>query len=460
MKRVVVPATLAFAVLVCAAVGVWLAIARGVAATAAAQGQLAGELLAANVPIGDDLARTLLRPGLHLFLIDRSKALVFDASTGGIHQVQAGADEPGALPGAAPPGAAPLGADAPGAAPADAPPGAPPPDAPPRAGSGQPDGRPQRPRPPQARPQGPLDSLVLYLVHMPPLTVERGSRIVRITPDIRQLEFWLGLEALGFAAGVVLVGGLGAARALAIGRAERAALEARIDERREAAERYQRFLAETGHELRTPLTVLTGYVDILRGRAPEEPLDERIVEGMHAEAARMRILVEKMMTLARLEAHVGVPRLLDIATAAREAAQTLRRRYPERKVAVTAHETASIVIDADDYAAALGNVLENAVKYAPGSPIEIETTVGKGCATTAIIDHGPGILASDQLAIFERFNRGHKRGFGEGLGLGLAIVKRIVDRWNGSVDCESEPGHTIFRLSFPLADEENYGLAR
>lgn len=452
MKRVIVPATLAFAVLICAAVGVWLAIARGVAATAAAQGQLAGELLAANVPIGDDLARTLLRPGIHLFLIDRAKALVFDASTGGIHQVQAGADEPGALPGAAPPGA-----DAPGAPPANAPggpPGADEPGAPPA------DGRPQRPRPPQARPQGPLDSLVLYLVHMPPLTVERGNRVVRITPDVRQLELWLELEALGFAAGIVLVGGLGAARALAIGRSERAALEARIDERREAAERYQRFLAETGHELRTPLTVLSGYVDILRGRAPEEPLDERIIDGMHAEASRMRILVEKMMTLARLEAHVGVPRLLDVATAAREAAQTLKRRYPERNVEVSARQTASIVIDADDYAAALGNVLENAVKYAPGSPIEIETTVGAGCATTAIVDHGPGILAPDQLAIFERFNRGHRRGFGEGLGLGLAIVKRIVDRWNGSVECESEPGRTVFRLSFPLADEENYGLAR
>jgi two-component system OmpR family sensor kinase len=295
---------------------------------------------------------------------------------------------------------------------------------------------------------------------MPPVIVTRGERQIRISPDIRELQAWLGLDALGFAAGIAVVGGLGTTRALAIGRAERATLEAKIAERREAAERYQRFLAETGHELRTPLTVLSGYVDILRGRAPDEPLDERIVDGMQAEAARMRVLVDKMMTLARLEAHVGVPRLLDVATAAREAAQTVQRRYPDRTIRVDARQTASIVIDADDYAAALGNVLENAVKYAPGSPIEIETTVSAGAATTAVVDHGPGILAQDRLAIFERFNRGRKRGFGEGLGLGLAIVKRIVDRWEGSVDCESAPGRTIFRLSFPLADEEQYGLAR
>jgi signal transduction histidine kinase len=166
------------------------------------------------------------------------------------------------------------------------------------------------------------------------------------------------------------------------------------------------------------------------------------------------------MTLARLETHAGVPRLLDVATAAREAAQTIQRRYPERNVRVEAAQTGSIVIDADDYAAALGNVLENAVRYAPGSAIEIHTSVAGGQVTTAVVDHGPGILAQDQLAIFERFYRGRGRAIGEGLGLGLAIVKRIVDRWNGNVDCESAPGRTIFRLSFPLADEEPYGLAR
>jgi signal transduction histidine kinase len=434
MKRVVVPATIAVGVLVCVAVGVWLAIARGVAATAAAQGQLAATLLDGNVPIGDDLARTLSRPGLHILLADPATRIVIDAPDDGIHPL--------------PPGSA-----ARGEPPAEG--QAPPAEAPPPL-----DGRPPPPGPPRARPQGPLDSLVLALVHMPPLVVKRGTRVVRITPDIRRLETWLGLDALGFGAGIVLVGGLGAARALANGRAERAALEARIVERREAAERYQRFLAETGHELRTPLTVLTGYIDILRGRAPEEPLDARIIEGMHAEASRMRTLVDKMMTLARLEAHVGVPRLLDIATAAREAAQTVQRRYPDRTIAVNARQTASIVIDADDFAVALGNVLENAVKYAPDSPIEIETTIGDGFATTAIIDHGTGILPSDQVAIFERFNRGRKRGFGEGLGLGLAIVKRIVDRWDGRVDCESEPGRTVFRLSFPLADEEHDGPVR
>jgi len=437
MKRVVLPATLAVAVLLCAAVGVWFAIAHAVATTAAAQGRLAGELLDANVPVDEALARTLLRPGLHLLLVDRANDVALDAANGGgIRPIAAGGA--GVPPPEQPP---PPGQNPP-------PPGQNPP--PPAAGRG----------PALGPPQGPFGALVLALVHMPPVVVARGQRVIRIAPDVREIGWWFGLDTLGFVGGVAAVGALATTRALAIGRAERRTLEARVAERREAAERYQRFLAETGHELRTPLTVLTGYIDILRGRAPDEQLDERIVDGMHAEAARMRVLVEKMMTLARLEAHTGVPRLLDVATAAREAAQTIQRRYPERNVRVDAAQTASIVIDADDYAAALGNVLENAVKYAPGSAIEIETSIADGQVTTAVVDHGPGILAQDQLAIFERFYRGRGRAIGEGLGLGLAIVKRIVDRWNGSVDCESAPGRTVFRLSFPVADEEPYGLAR
>jgi two-component system OmpR family sensor kinase len=431
MKRIVLQNTLAVAVLVCAAVGVWLAIAREVAATEAAQERLAGELLDANVPVGVNLARTLMRPGILLLVTDRAKRITVAAAGGtvGVHRLEA---PPGALEGP--------------------PDGGPPPPAP---GEAEPPGPRQGLLPPR-----PFDALVFWLVHTPPVVVARGDRVVRIAPDVHALEWWLALEILGFACATLAVGVDGTTRVLAGGRAERRQLEARIAERREAAERYQRFLAETGHELRTPLTVLTGYIDILRGRAPDEPLDDRILEGMHAEAARMRVLVEKMMTLARLEADIGIPRLLDVATAAREAAQTLRRRHPERDVRVEAAQTAVIVIDADDYAVALGNVLENAVKYAPGSPIEIATSVRDGRVTTAVVDHGPGIHPQDQPAIFERFYRGRGRALGEGLGLGLAIAKRIADRWDGTVDCESGRGRTVFRLSFPLAAEEPYGLAR
>jgi signal transduction histidine kinase len=173
----------------------------------------------------------------------------------------------------------------------------------------------------------------------------------------------------------------------------------------------------------------------------------------------MRRLVEKMMTLARLDSQAAIPRLLDIGTAAREAAQTVQRRYPQREFRVLTDRTASIVADADDVSAALGNLLENAITYAPESPITIETRVHDGHVTAAVIDRGPGIGEAEREAIFDRFYRGGGRALGEGLGLGLAIVRRVAERWNGTVDCTSGEGRTAFRLTFPVADEERDGIA-
>jgi signal transduction histidine kinase len=419
MKRAVLSAAVAIAVLLCAAVAVWFAFVHGVAETMRAQARVAEQLLDAKVPVGEGFARTVVRSGVHVLIGDRRTGTVVDGGSNGVR----------ALP--VPPGA-----------PRDA---GPPPHEGVMLGIGPPH-------------PGPLGTIALSLARLPPIRIDRGDRSVEIAPDVRVLSTWLAADTLATLAGIAAIVVLAAHRSAAQAREERRALETRAGERAAAAERYQRFLAEAGHELRTPLTVMSGYVDILRGRHGGEALDERIIEGMHAETARMRTLVEKMMTLARLEAHAGVPRLLDVATAARDAAQTLRRRYPHRNVDVRTEQTASIIIDADDCAAALGNILENAVKYAPGSAVLIETAVRVGRASIAVIDGGPGIPAGEREAIFEQFHRAHQGG--EGLGLGLAIVKRVAERWGGAVGCESENGRTVFRLTFPLADEEEAHVAR
>jgi signal transduction histidine kinase len=429
MKRAVFPAAVAIAVLLCAAAAVWLAFVHGVADTMSAQARVAEQLLDANVPVGEGFARTVVRSGVHVLIGDRRTGTVVDGGSNGVHILAVPPRDGGPPPNEGHDGAPPAGAPNEGI----------------MLGIGP-------PRP------GPLGSVALSFARLPPIRIDRGDRAVEIAPDVRVLSTWLASDALACLAGIVAIVLLAARRSAVHAREERRGLETRAAERAAAAERYQRFLAEAGHELRTPLTVMSGYVDILRGRHGGEALDERIVEGMHAETARMRTLVEKMMTLARLEAHAGVPRLLDVATAAREAAQTLRRRYPHRNVDVRTEQTASIIIDADDCAAALGNILENAVKYAPGSAVLIETAVRDGSASIAVIDRGPGIPPSEREAIFEQFHRAHRGG--EGLGLGLAIVKRVADRWGGAVACESENGRTVFRLTFPLADEEEAHVAR
>jgi signal transduction histidine kinase len=442
MKRVVVPALVAILILACGAVVTWIVVARGIAATIAAQGRLAGELLDAHVPVSEVLARTLVRPGIRVAIADPETGRFIDGGDSVIRTLPLPA---GGFPGA------------PGLAPASPPFGGPPPFGAPPPGGAPVAGGPG-PSPVSA---GPIERFTLWAVGTPtPARIVRGDRTVVIGPNLRELETWLFVDVLAVPIGASCIAALATRRAVSLEREERRALEAHAAERRDAADRYQRFLAETGHELRTPLTVLAGYVDILRSHESDRPLDERIVEGMHAETSRMRVLVEKMLTLARLDSETSVPRLLDVASAATEAAQLIQRRYPERSVSIQPERSASIVIDADDFAAALGNILENAIKFAPDSPIVVATNVRDGNAITSVEDRGPGVPAMERHAIFERYYRGRGRDVGEGVGLGLAIVKRIAERWNGTALCESGPGRTVIHLAFPVADEETYGVAR
>jgi signal transduction histidine kinase len=167
-----------------------------------------------------------------------------------------------------------------------------------------------------------------------------------------------------------------------------------------------------------------------------------------------------MLTLARLDSPAGVARLLDVAAAAWETLDHIRRRYPDRNLSLdsNASSTARIVIDADDFNDALGNLIDNALKYAPHSDVAVATRVANGRVAIVITDRGGGIAAGEREKIFERFYRGANDVPTEGFGLGLAIVKGVADRWNGNVDVESVPGRTSFTLYFPVADEERYAI--
>ncbi|HET9028677.1 MAG TPA: HAMP domain-containing sensor histidine kinase, partial [Candidatus Aquilonibacter sp.] len=268
------------------------------------------------------------------------------------------------------------------------------------------------------------------------------------------------IDVLTCALLLLVLGGFSTWLIVGISRAERAKLHAVADERRAAALEFQRFLADAGHELRTPLTIVSGYVDILRARDDaSDPQLTTMLDGMRAETGRMRALVEKMLLLARLETPVAVPRLVDVAAVARDAAASMRAKYGERTLEVIDNDPASIVIDQDDLYEALHNLIENALKYAPDSPVRVYTGSAGRNAVVRVVDNGPGIPAGEREHVFRRFYRGNGRSDSDGSGLGLAIVVRVADRWNGNVQLDSTARETAFTLTFPLADEETHVVA-
>ena len=149
----------------------------------------------------------------------------------------------------------------------------------------------------------------------------------------------------------------------------------------------------------------------------------------------MRTLVDNLVLLAKLEGEDLRPaepfELGALVDGDRRGAARTRRRVASRS---TRASTATVIGDRAELHEALANIVDNAIKYAPGSPIRIAIdAAGDGGVAVAIADEGPGIAAEDREAIFERFYRGHTRGDVEGSGLGLAIAKRAVERAGGTL---------------------------
>jgi signal transduction histidine kinase len=206
---------------------------------------------------------------------------------------------------------------------------------------------------------------------------------------------------------------------------------------REAAEAQMRqFVADAGHELRTPLTIVLGYIDLLHRRANAG--DERskfIFSSIASEGRRMRTLVDNLVLLAKLEGEdTRLFEPFDVGELVAEIVAVRRDLEPTVRFDIDANAAATAIADRGEVHEALANIIDNAIKYAPGSPIRCEIAVPRdGVVEIAVADEGPGIPPEDREAIFERFFRGASRGEVEGSGLGLAIAKRAIERAGGTL---------------------------
>jgi signal transduction histidine kinase len=213
----------------------------------------------------------------------------------------------------------------------------------------------------------------------------------------------------------------------------------------------KQFIADAGHELRTPLTIVMGYLEILQEGVVGDAAGVRhVYETMLAESRRMRASIEKLILLARLERPVP-PRTepLDAGALVRRVAESLRPLAGDRIAPSLPAAPCIVQADESELYEAIENVVENAVRYAPASPVLVAVSCDSSRVTVVVTDHGPGMDAQDVEHAFDRFYRGGTRS-GEGSGLGLAITKRVVERIGGTVALESRPSAgTQVTISLP-----------
>jgi two-component system OmpR family sensor kinase len=222
-------------------------------------------------------------------------------------------------------------------------------------------------------------------------------------------------------------------------------LEEAFAKRQESEDRLRRFLSDASHELRTPLASIRGYAELFRMGAARDPGDvQKAMRRIEDEAARMGVLVDDLLALARLdELRDPVRGPVDLAAMARDAAADARATAPDRAIAVDATGDASVLADPHQIRQVLANLLRNAVVHTPaGTAIEIGVERVGTDVRIDVRDHGPGLPTDDPDALFDRFWRaegGRERGKA-GAGLGLAIVAGIVEAHHGRVHAENAAG--------------------
>jgi two-component system OmpR family sensor kinase len=297
-----------------------------------------------------------------------------------------------------------------------------------------------------------------------------GGDLSRRVPEPAP-ETEVGRLAQALNAMLAQIEGAFAARARSEHAAREAARAAHHSESRavRSEERMRQFIADASHELRTPLTTIRGFAELYRQGAVEPEQTAKLLRRIEDEAARMGLLVEDLLLLARLDEERPLALdPVDLRVLAGDAVVAARAVAPDRKITLEVPvEPDPLVVLGDEsrLRQVAGNLMTNAITHTPAdTPVTLRLARDGADALVEVIDTGPGLAADQVDHVFERFYRVDKArtrraavtggdARHSGAGLGLAIVAGLVAAHNGRVEVLTEPGQgATFRVRLPLVD--------
>jgi two-component system, OmpR family, sensor kinase len=242
---------------------------------------------------------------------------------------------------------------------------------------------------------------------------------------------------------------------------------------RRSEDRMRRFVADASHELRTPLTTIRGFAELYRQGAARDPAElDRLMRRIEDQAARMGLLVEDLLLLARLDQQRPLDRSpVDLLALAADAVHDAHAVAPDRRVELVLGgedgdgggpgRVLVVLGDGQRLRQVLANLVDNALRHSPaGSPVEVRvggaSLDDRPAAAVEVVDHGPGLTPEQAERVFERFYRADqaRSQAAGGTGLGLSIVAALVAVHGGTVQVDSVPGRGArFRVVLPLAPD-------
>lgn len=223
----------------------------------------------------------------------------------------------------------------------------------------------------------------------------------------------------------------------------------------DAHDAQSRFASDAAHELRTPLAVMQTELEVgLRDKKATSASQRSVMKSSLEEIARLRTLTDRLLLLASQQ---DIPlQSIDIEPATVDAVTHVVPLAQKKNISIENNVSGGVVQGhAESIADILGILLDNAIKYSPEkTTILISQSKSHHMLSIHVKDQGPGISASDQSKIFERFYRtdtSRSKENIEGHGLGLSLAKRLADEMGGTVSVRSNgKSGSMFTLTLPM----------
>jgi signal transduction histidine kinase len=252
------------------------------------------------------------------------------------------------------------------------------------------------------------------------------------------------------------------------GRKAEATLKAQVLEQarqaealKEAVQVRDTFLSVASHELKTPLTPMTLRIQALAKVADSQPVSpfvhqvREVADTALRQITKLSSLVNDLLDVSRIETgHLSITwQQVDLADVIRQVASRFGAEAERAGSPLEAKVPAQLLVRSDEMRLEqlVTNLVDNAIKYGDGKPIQLQLITDSDKAVFQVIDHGIGISPEHLTRIFGRFERAvSERNYG-GLGLGLYISKTVVDALGGSIHVVSAPGQgATFTVELPV----------
>ena len=235
------------------------------------------------------------------------------------------------------------------------------------------------------------------------------------------------------------------------------ALESEMADYLSAVER-SREVADISHQTKTPIANLLLYTELLEERELS-PENREYLTALGKQAEKLHFLIGALIKMSRLETGIITlhPKEQDVKELLAEVTGAYKEKAERKGLKLTdCSGPATAWFDRKWTAEAVGNILDNAVKYTSRGGIEVRTRRYELFTAIEVEDTGPGIAEEDIPELFGRFRRGEETAEQEGVGIGLYLAREILAGEGGYIKVSSRKGQgSVFSIFLPNQGKGN-----